>query len=1017
MATDRPTTNPSALPVVGLLSDDDDVLGIMNSLAESMGFLIDRMGPASACVIDPAVGPGRVRDWLKNAGDRPAAAVIPNPDHGGAMLVAFRKTRASLLRLSANDTASLQTFLESSVPGLAPSTERRGYPRAPADGIAVSAPSDTVLVDISPYGALVESGVAFEKGARLELKVRFERHGRDETLGCAVAASFPHENRFRTRLKFREVTEWTQKEVFKIVKAHLLCATIEATLRRADSNATGGYRRLSDANELAAFLGQLATDHAGVTFAALDAGRAMQGKMESWDAAARTVTIAVEHAPLLRANGSVVRFSATAGKDVLLVEAELTATDEKLARVAFPNIALRNDSRAEVRLPLSREAPVTVAIDRHSFEVTDLSPNGFSFFVPSDVPFDRTAGFEDARFVLGDHVEHIETVRITGTRDVDGGRRIGAGFMGSAGVSFRGAPIPLVEEEFSGAGIEIVQAERPYFAERVVFGAPDRPVVGLWNEVVHPGPKTVVIVPPAWGRTKESSSLLAQFLAACFDASKRHIGILRLDYINARGESYKDPEFRDAGRETLGFKGSVAMENIRDAIGWASLRSGSPESVVLIGMSISGPLCLRVAADDDRVTHLVQLMGASDPQDLVRNASGGVDYVANHRAGLRLGHQNVLGVLSDPAVWVEDGLVSSLAELRDSLAAAGRLRVPVLWILGQHDGFIDPTRIRQVLEACPQVERQLLLVPCGHVPTQTSEALAAYVPIARRILPDIALGNAIGLPTEEQAMLVMSAEWSGAPKEGFVSPTDYWRKYMLGANDQSLGYEMLAMTREYQSLMADQVASLAATEGAVVADIGCGLGHSLPHLVQATGTSAAAFQFYDVVPELLVKARERWSGLSTTRASFSLWNAADEEPPEALQQSTHVLMSLFLSVLPSPREFLRSLRRVLRPGTIVIASSMKPDADMSVVFLRFISDLERGSVAIPKGLTAERLLNSAREYVNSAAHLLRLAEEGTFHFFTNHELRAMFEDAGYSVRSVDESFGPPYQANFVRAVA
>jgi hypothetical protein len=94
---------------------------------------------------------------------------------------------------------------------------------------------------------------------------------------------------------------------------------------------------------------------------------------------------------------------------------------------------------------------------------------------------------------------------------------------------------------------------------------------------------------------------------------------------------------------------------------------------------------------------------------------------------------------------------------------------------------------------------------------------------------------------------------------------------------------------------------------------------------------------------------------------------------------------------------------------------MKPDADISLVWTQLLTDIATGAVPPPSGYTAEQFHQAVRDYMNSAAWLLRLADEGNFRFYSVEEFVQLFEDAGFAVTAVHESFGPPHQAVVLRA--
>lgn len=126
-------------------------------------------------------------------------------------------------------------------------------------------------------------------------------------------------------------------------------------------------------------------------------------------------------------------------------------------------------------------------------------------------------------------------------------------------------------------------------------------------------------------------------------------------------------------------------------------------------------------------------------------------------------------------------------------------------------------------------------------------------------------------------------------------------------------------------------------------------------------------------------------------------------------------MSLFLSALPDPQGFLTVLRDQLPPGARVVASTIRPDADLSKVVTQLLEDLSFGRVPPIAGMTLADSIDAVRDYVNSAAWLLRLEEEGTFRFYDEVAFRGLFENAGFVVDHTQPSFGPPYQAWVLRA--
>jgi SAM-dependent methyltransferase len=149
----------------------------------------------------------------------------------------------------------------------------------------------------------------------------------------------------------------------------------------------------------------------------------------------------------------------------------------------------------------------------------------------------------------------------------------------------------------------------------------------------------------------------------------------------------------------------------------------------------------------------------------------------------------------------------------------------------------------------------------------------------------------------------------------------------------------------------------------------------------------------------------RWKHLAFGRATLRM------RLPFADASFDRVLSSLVLCYLHRPEATIREFHRMLRPSGVLVISSMKPDADVSRIYMRLIERLrDAGDVEIPEGLTREDLLTSARTFLNKAAGIIRLEEEGAFEFLPGERLAEMLAAAGFTNIRVRESFGDPPQA-------
>ena len=125
---------------------------------------------------------------------------------------------------------------------------------------------------------------------------------------------------------------------------------------------------------------------------------------------------------------------------------------------------------------------------------------------------------------------------------------------------------------------------------------------------------------------------------------------------------------------------------------------------------------------------------------------------------------------------------------------------------------------------------------------------------------------------------------------------------------------------------------------------------------------------------------------------------------------TRIVASLFISYLQNPDYALAEFHRMLKPGGVLVISTMKPDSDISTIFTNYIHKALT-PICLEKGeKTDESAVAGAREMLNEAAGLFELEEDGFFKFYTSKELVNLLSGAGFVEISVLPSMGNPPQA-------
>jgi len=531
----------------------------------------------------------------------------------------------------------------------------------------------------------------------------------------------------------------------------------------------------------------------------------------------------------------------------------------------------------------------------------------------------------------------------------------------------------------------------------------------------------LVLIPPAWGKTKETLLPLAATIVQSFARARLSVSVLRFDGIRRRGESFNDPSCRFPGREHLRFTFSQGVRDIHAALDFLYGERGvQPSTVILVTFSAASVDGRRAVALDggSRIGGWINVVGAPDLQSAMRVVSGGVDYLGGFERGLRFGLQEVQGVTVDMDYAAADAIASKMAFLEDSKRDMASIKVPISWIHGRFDAWMDLNRVRRVLSSGESGNRKLIEVPTGHQLRSSRQALEVFQLVTSEV-GRMASGATIPRAKINLVDLVKrgQAERQRLPKTEFDAK-GFWRDYLVG-RDGHLGIELMTETSAYERLMKTQIAELALKSGDSVVDLGSGTGAFPQQLTrfQDRVSGLAIFEI-DYVHEALCRARKRLLGASCEeglRMHFlrcDLGSSASQctIPLQSASQSA-VLASLLLSYVFDPVGVLREAARVLRAGGRLVVSTLVPDADTSKIFAEGAAELRSGRGRRLFGIEADRELEpSLRSFLNDAARLLELEERGVFRFWDAPALERLVERAGFEVLQTQAAFGEPGQA-------
>lgn len=551
-------------------------------------------------------------------------------------------------------------------------------------------------------------------------------------------------------------------------------------------------------------------------------------------------------------------------------------------------------------------------------------------------------------------------------------------------------------------------------------------IVGLrdsWR--FHPG-APVVIMPPAWAKTKETLLPLARTIVSTFRRASQPIAVLRLDGVRRRGESYRDPEFRAPGAECLGMTFSQGAEDIRSAIRFVS-KDPSFESSCITLVTFSGASieARKVLAEDEfrDVAGWVSVVGAADLHSGLRVLSGGQDYVGGYERGVRFGRQRVLGIDTNADLVCDDAIRNGLAYLEDARRQMANIRTPITWLQGRDDAWIDPEKVREILSCGDTANRRLVEIPTGHQLRTSLEALDVFQLISSEI-GRFVTGHPIRpeLPNLADLDARRSSERRRMPK-AHVNLEEFWHDYVLG--DHGLpGMEILTSTAAYREMMAVQIRELHLRGAEQIADLGSGTGTLTLALATARDQMRGLqVDEFDFLQNALTRSRVRKNLLPSgpkaryVRCDLNLKGLGQRIPVKDGSYDAAVL-SLLINYVSDPTALLLEARRIVRTGGRLVVASLRPDTDISKIYVDSADEVRRRKAAGDLSeLSYEDLEAALASCLNEAARLVDLEEQGYFHFWEPEALARMVRDAGFGSIKVHSAFGHPPQAIVVSGEA
>jgi len=745
----------------------------------------------------------------------------------------------------------------------------------------------TSIDNISTEGLLITIAGRVQTGEALEFKLFLPGDQRPLPIGGKVR--YLVENSFRSTssagISFTAIKETDRTRIRNFIVTQASSMAMKNLYHNLASTLTDEEYKISSSGQINAIFELLRSENSllNILFEnslkvfelRLTACHAREGKFVT--AANREI-----EGSLLR-DSELIYFSFYLNGGCYYFKSELLGLSEQELIFTIPPLLYRSEKRSyqrkllgdEIRLCLDQGTPNANYLQA---KLVDISRRGFLCEVPltSAVEHSLRLGLQ-VQYELNEVLEldnHGEVRHLTEGMGMDGAMVIRIGI--EAGIK----RYPYNFKKFSSREWNdrklyqqdiSLQTGRKIISKAISFpNIKGQKIAALINTTGNCKTATVIILPPAFGKKKETLSPLVSTLLANFQHFNQDLITIRYDGINRPGESYNQEGRAKRGYEMLHYRISQGLNDLETTLDYVYDNSHfKPAKVILITFSMSALDARRllVRQQEQRLDFWISVMGMTSAQGVLSNVLGGMDIIGNYKMNIPNGINGMLGHLVDMDNLAADLIANKYAFITDARLDMSKISIPVLWIYGAYDKWLDINEIKDIMSIKTDSERQIIEVPTGHNLHSSDDAVKTFQVITSAVFRNLNNREFEAVdPDKEEMLRLITYERERILHIQDFQVGEYWKDYLIGSTSNSYGYDFYRNIKDFRDFLSMEVRLLNPVDHDYIADIGCGTGLLIENMLhnqvrQHSPLKNLSITAVDLVPEALEKTKEKYEKL------------------------------------------------------------------------------------------------------------------------------------------------------------